>query len=184
VACGGARYGLGPDPSGDSGGDSGNGGSVDEASLSDDAGDDGWGDDVTAITTETEGGIVKLYFDSGDRNESGEDTAVDIVAPGDGAVFDSNLDSNPVCTPIPSSSYTCSIQGRQSITVITPSQYCAQHISIKGFAVPMPAACQCAETWGCACLLMYGDPCRGFGSYDGSFSGCNDSQGFLAVACP
>ena len=174
VACGGARFGLGPVPSDDSGeGSAPN--TIDAVGAVDDAG-------VDAEDAQTEVDL-KLHFDSASRDvDSGEDAAidagVDVNTPGDAVAPDSSAS----CTPIPPSGHTCGM----GTLIVTPTEYCAQNPTggNRSFVVSMPKACQCAETWGCACLEAQGNPCKTFGSYDGSFSGCNDSPGFIAVACP
>jgi hypothetical protein len=127
-------------------------------------------------------GAVKLYFDSSRVDETETDTLVD-----DGGWDAPTLvDVVSTCTPLPESSQSCG----SDASVITPREYCV--LSLAGttghyphFAAPMPSGCRCAETYDCACLLAHtSDPCRGFSTYDGGFSGCNDTGQYVLVDCP
>jgi hypothetical protein len=97
---------------------------------------------------------------------------------------DSPLDSPPdaapdapstTCTPITQTAFTC---GGQAIS--SPYQFCAYNLGTGvGGALAMPAACQCAETFTCACLLMVESPCGGL-----VYHGCVVDPGFrLTVTC-
>jgi hypothetical protein len=136
---------------------------------------------------------LKLYFDSSafdafPDDEAEADTIVDDgwnEAPTtvDAMIVNDASDAAAACTPIAESSQPCGA----SMTITSPKEYCVQNQTggHHDYAVTMPNACQCAETFGCACLAAQtSNLCNGFGSYDGSFGGCNDTLGYVLVNCP
>ncbi len=159
MACSGSRSSIIAQASASA--DSGNGQS--DAQTDTDTGD--------ASDTDSMESTLKLYFDS-----SPGDRGIDV----DDAAFEA-AEASLTCTPIPPVSYGCG----SSLSFTSPEQYCVVNLTggRHNFVASVPSACQCAETFGCACLLAYGNPCVGFGSYDGSFSGCSNMTGLL-VDCP
>lgn len=78
------------------------------------------------------------------------------------------------CTPIEQSTYVCG-----GTTVSSPSQFCVYNLGTGvGAYQAMPAACQCAETFTCACLLDVESPCGG-----GTQHTCAVDGAQLTVTC-
>ena len=172
VACGGSRFGLLVYIDAEVAPQADTFAAADSVDSSQDAGSD----------TDMGEEVVKLYFDSSPHADAFDDTEADTDVDAAPPIDASDA---PVCTPIPQSSHPCGA----GISAISPEEYCAEngvgnYPTNKYQVRTTPLACQCAETWGCACLRAnVSDLCVGIGSYDGSPASCQDTSG-LVVNCP
>jgi hypothetical protein len=117
-----------------------------------DAGDAGAAETAEPDTGAVEAGAVDSGApDSGDAGDAG--AAPDAEAGHDAA---------PTCTPLPAiGTYSCAEQARY--TACNPSDFCAYDTgpavgSPWGECHTIPAACRCAETYTCACVLAQFGP--------------------------
>ena len=106
-----------------------------------------------------------------------DDSGQGSVDSGSVAVDSGAVDSAPTCTPFDGGTIEFNILTNAGATVCSvqvPSQFLVDPAAGCG-PEPMPAACQCVETYTCACI---GNPIG-----CGGILGCGIEHGVVAVSC-
>jgi hypothetical protein len=123
-----------------------------------------WGADSGAETGEWQDGAWPGN-DSGPQTDAGTDT---------------NSDATPTCTAFPADAgFMCNPDDAGLKRIESPSQFCRKVLYYKP---PTPAACQCKETYNCACLLAEMPELNNTCSFNLKMR-CSDTNQQLVVWC-